>query len=60
MQCHDRKGPVGPKCKSKEDCPLGVEHPANGSNTAFAVGCGMCREMKIKEGKNELEDIMEK
>ena len=60
MQCHDRKGPVGPKCKSKEDCPLGVEHPPNGSNSAFAVGCGMCRDMKIKDGKNELEDIMEK
>lgn len=48
MYCHDRKGPVGHKCKGKEDCPLGVEHPPNNSMKAFAVGCGLCRELKIK------------
>ena len=48
MHCHDRKGPPGHKCKGKEDCPLSLEHPPNGSNKAFAVGCGLCRELKIK------------
>jgi len=44
---------VGHKCKKKEDCPLGLEHPPNGTNKAFAVGCGMCRELKIKNGDFE-------
>ena len=48
MHCHDRKGPAGHKCKGKDDCPLGLEHPPNGTNKAFAVGCGMCRELKMK------------
>lgn len=58
MHCHDRKGPAGPKCTGKADCPLGVDHPPNGSNKAFAVGCGMCKELKIKDGK-KLEDVIE-
>jgi len=55
MHCHDRKGPAGHKCKGKDDCPLGIEHPPNGTNKAFAVGCGMCRELKIKNGDFEKE-----
>ncbi len=55
MHCHDRKGPPGHKCKGKEDCPLGIEHPPNGTNKAFAVGCGMCRELKIKNDDFEKE-----
>ncbi len=34
---------------------MGVEHPPNGTNKAFAVGCGMCRELKIKNGDFEKE-----
>ena len=52
MHCHDRKGPAGPKCQGKDDCPLGVEHPPNASNKAFAIGCGMCKELKIKNGED--------
>ena len=58
MHCHDRRGPAGPKCTGKDNCPLGVEHPPNNSNKAFAVGCGMCRDLKIKDGK-ELDKTME-
>jgi hypothetical protein len=53
MHCHDRRGPVGHKCKGKDDCPLGLEHPPNGTMKAFAVGCGMCRDLKIKGGDFE-------
>ncbi|TNV71137.1 hypothetical protein FGO68_gene10196 [Halteria grandinella] len=53
MHCHDRKGPPGHKCKGKDDCPLGLEHPPNGTMKAFAVGCGMCRDMKIKQDDME-------
>ena len=49
MHCHDRKGPPGVKCTSKADCPLGVEHPPNGQQQAFGVGCGMCKELKIND-----------
>jgi hypothetical protein len=55
MYCHDRRGPEGYKCKGKEDCPLGVLHPPNGSGKSFAVGCGMCKELKIK---GDLEEEM--
>ena len=48
MFCHDRKGPEGVKCKEKEECPLGVEHPRGGYNSAFGVGCGLCKELKLK------------
>ena len=58
MHCHDRKGPAGHKCKGKEDCPLGVEHPPNGTIKAFGVGCGMCKDLKIKNGDLE-EQIKE-
>ena len=58
MHCHDRKGPAGHKCKGKEDCPLGVEHPPNGTIKAFGVGCGMCKDLKIKNGDFE-EQIKE-
>lgn len=34
---------------------MGVEHPPNGQMKAFAVGCGMCRDLKIK-GNGELAD----
>lgn len=53
MHCHDRKGPPDHKCQGKADCPLGVEHPPNGTMTAFAVGCGMCKDLKIKAGDFE-------
>ena len=59
MHCHDRKGPSGPRCRGKDDCPLGIEHPPNGSMKAFAVGCGMCKEIKIKGGKDLAEVIEE-
>ena len=60
MFCHDRRGPEGKKCKGKEDCPLGIEHPPNGTGKAFAVGCGMCKELKIQGVlEKSLEEQME-
>jgi hypothetical protein len=50
MFCHDRKGPEGVKCKNVEECPLKVEHPRGAGflYKGFGVGCGMCRDLKIK------------
>ncbi len=44
------------QCKGKEDCPLKIDHPANGKE--FALGCSLCRELKINlkdEGDKELD-----
>jgi hypothetical protein len=30
-----------PVCPGPDQCPLGVDHPPNG--TEFALGCGICR-----------------
>jgi hypothetical protein len=32
-----------------------MEHPPNGNMKAFAVGCGMCRDLKIKSEDLEAE-----
>ena len=58
MYCHDRKGPQGKVCNSKEDCPLGVDHPKN--RTSFGVGCGMCKELKIADFEKAMKEEAEK
>eukprot|EP00347_Sterkiella_histriomuscorum_P011168 403373493 len=57
MRCHDGSGPIGPMCSGPDDCPLRLEHPPNKSNKSFAVGCGMCKELKIKDGKDGEADL---
>lgn len=49
--CHQRAGnPKAVDCLGK-DCPLGIEHPANGNE--YALGCGLCRHSAvIDEVKN--------
>jgi hypothetical protein len=36
-----------PKCDGKRKCPLGIDHPPNG--TEFALGCALCRRNKNAE-----------
>jgi len=35
-----------PQCPGVDKCPLGVQHPQNG--TEFALGCGICRPRSIQ------------
>ena len=43
------------QCKGKEDCPLKIEHPENGKE--YALGCGLCRELKLNVKEDENKEV---
>jgi len=43
------------QCKGKEHCPLKIEHPDNGKE--YALGCGLCREMKLNVKEDENKEV---
>ena len=46
--CHKIAGSAKAKpCVGGGKCPLGIDHPANG--TEYALGCGLCRHGAIIE-----------
>eukprot|EP00756_Hemistasia_phaeocysticola_P041664 Hpha_TRINITY_DN16928_c2_g10::TRINITY_DN16928_c2_g10_i1::g.55423::m.55423/K10693/MYCBP2, PAM; E3 ubiquitin-protein ligase MYCBP2 len=40
-----RKPSELPQCKGKAHCPLGIDHPPNGSGE-FSLGCAICRDLR--------------
>ena len=45
------------QCGGKDKCPLKIEHPLNGNE--FSLGCGLCRETKLKVAQEENKEILD-